>query len=340
MKKLKNIISFICVFSIFAMLCTGCGNSSKQSVSDKITVVCTMFSQYDWAKEIIGDNDNVELILLGDTGIDMHSFQPSADDIITISNCDVFIYVGGVSDAWVIDVLKQTQNKNMIAINMMEVLGDNLKEEELVEGMEEHVHEHSEENSGEDEHSGEEHLDFSSYDEHVWLSIKNASLICDAIADSMCQVDVGNSEKYKNNLSEYKFKLDVLDTSYQTTVEECSNDTILFGDRFPYIYLMKDYGIEYYAAFVGCSSDTEASFETVAFLAEKVDELGISVVLIEKGSSQDLAKTIIDSTVTKDQSIMEMNSIQSVTKEQLDAGETYISIMEDNLEVLKQALDY
>jgi len=338
MKKLKNIISFICVFSIFAMLCTGCGNSSKQSVSDKITVVCTMFSQYDWAKEIIGDNDNVELILLGDTGIDMHSFQPSADDIIIISNCDVFIYVGGVSDAWVNDVLKQAQNKNMIAINMMEVLGDNLKEEELVEGMEEHEHEHDGE--VEHDHVNEENLDFSSYDEHVWLSIKNASLICDAIAESMCQVDVGNSEKYKNNLSEYKFKLDVLDTSYQTTVEECSNNTILFGDRFPYIYLMKDYGIEYYAAFVGCSSDTEASFETVAFLAGKVDELGISVVLIEKGSSQDLAKTIIDSTTTKDQSIMEMNSIQSITKEQLDAGETYISIMESNLEILKQALNY
>ncbi len=338
MKKIKKIISIICVFVMCLMYCTGCGNSGKQSASDKITVVCTMFSQYDWAKEIIGDNDNIELILLGDTGIDMHSFQPSADDIITISSCDVFIHVGGVSDAWVDDVLEQAQNENMIVVNMMEALGDNLKEEEIVEGMEVHEHEHDEAVEHSEEEENGHHDDLASYDEHVWLSIKNASIICDAIAEAMCQLDADNSTVYKNNLSEYKLKLDELDVLYQTIVDECANKVVLFGDRFPYIYMMKDYGIEYYAAFVGCSADTEASFETVAFLSGKVDELDLTVVLIEKGSSEDLAKTIIDSTITKDQTIMEMNSMQSVTKEQIDAGETYISIMESNLEVLKQAL--
>lgn len=334
MKKLKRIVSKIFIFVMCLMLFTGCDKSTNQSKTDKITVVCTMFSQYDWAKQIIGDNENVELILLGDTGVDMHSFQPTADDIITISECDVFIYVGGVSDSWVNDALEQAKNEDMIVVNMMGVLGDNLKQEEHVEGMEEHEHD---EDEHDDAHS--EHDNLAEYDEHVWLSVKNATIICDAIADAMCKVDLDNSSEYKSNLEEYKIKLNELDVAYQTAVDEGANKTILFADRFPYIYLMKDYSIEYYAAFAGCSADTEASFETVAFLAGKIDELNLSVVLIEKGSSQDLAKTIINSTTSKAQAIMEMNSIQAVTKEQLEAGETYISIMQSNLEVLKQALN-
>ncbi len=329
---MKKLISKIIIATMFIMLLTGCGKVENNASKDKITVVCTMFSQYDWAKNIIGDNENIELILLGNTGVDMHSFQPSADDIITIASCDVFIYVGGVSDGWVDDVLKQSKNQNMIVINMMETVKDNLKLEEEVEGMEEHHHDH------EDSHEGEEE-EFEEYDEHIWLSINNAVLICDAIYDAVCELDSENKDDYHNNLESYKSELVHLDNMYKAMADVSDKNVVLFGDRFPYVYMMKDYGIEYYAAFAGCSADAEASFETVTFLAGKVDELELSAILIEKGSGHDLAETIIESTKTKNQTILEMDSIQSISKEQLDEGASYLDIMEYNLEVLKEALN-
>ncbi|MBE5946026.1 MAG: zinc ABC transporter substrate-binding protein [Lachnospiraceae bacterium] len=331
---MKKIIALFLISVMMVVSCTGCGQGIIGNSSDKITIVCTMFSQYDWTKQVVGNNENIEIILLGDTGVDMHSFQPSADDIITISDCDVFIYGGGISDSWVEDILAEATNEEMIVINMMETLGDNLKEEEFVEGMqdsEEHEHDHEAE---ETEHDN----DFAQYDEHVWLSINNAMVICDRICQVMSQIDADNKDIYKENLDNYMMELENLDSLYAQMASSSQYNTVLFGDRFPYIYMMRDYNIEYYAAFSGCSADAEASFETVTFLAKKIDELNIPVILIEKGSNRDLAQTIIDSTIAKNQTILEMNSMQSMTKEQLDAGESYISIMQDNLEILKQAL--
>ena len=341
--RLKSIL-VICVL-ISTILLTACG-SGVATKGDKIQIVCTLFPQYDWAREIVNDNDNVEIILLGGNGGDLHSYQPTANDIITISNCDIFIYGGGISEKWVEDTLKQATNKDMIVINMLDVIGDNAKKEEMVEGMEAHQHdedEHAHETEGQDVHtdetSHEHYYDASGYDEHIWLSITNAKLVCDKICDSLCKVDDANKASYESNLTSYKTKLDELDGKYKSTVTEASLDTIMVADRFPFRYLTSEYGINYYAAFVGCSSETEASFETVTFLSKKVDELGLNYIVVVDGSTQDVAKTVIESTSSKNQSILVLDSMQAVSMNRINNGETYLSIMENNLTVLEEVLN-
>ncbi len=316
--------------------------------SGKIKIVTTIFPQYDWTREIIGDTNSANLILLIGNGTDLHSYQPSIQDIAKISTADIFIYVGGESDGWVKDALKNAKNKNMTVINLLEVLGDNVKEEEIVEGMqseeeEEHHHDEDEDHDHEHHEADEHHHhhddeDEPEYDEHVWLSLRNAKEICAAICDALCKKDSANAASYKVNLTAYTSKLDALDAKYTTTVKASSKKTILFGDRFPFRYLTDDYNLKYYAAFVGCSAETEASFETVIFLAKKVDELGLNSVLkIESGDGK-LARTIINSSTKKSAAILTMDSMQSVTTKQAASGTTYLSVMENNLKVLEQAL--
>ena len=316
--------------------------------SGKIKIVTTIFPQYDWTREIIGDTNSANLTLLIGNGTDLHSYQPSIQDIAKISTADIFIYVGGESDGWVKDALKNAKNKNMTVINLLEVLGDNVKEEQIVEGMqaeeeeehhhvedEDHDHEHHEADGHHHHHDDE---DEPEYDEHVWLSLRNAKEICAAICDALCKKDSANAASYKVNLTAYTSKLDALDAKYTATVKAASKKTILFGDRFPFRYLTDDYNLKYYAAFVGCSAETEASFETVIFLAKKVDELGLNSVLkIESGDGK-LARTIINSSTKKSAAILTMDSMQSVTTKQAASGTTYLSVMENNLKVLEQAL--
>ena len=316
--------------------------------SDKIKIVTTIFPQYDWTREIIGDTNSANLTLLIGNGTDLHSYQPSIQDIAKISTADIFIYVGGESDGWVKDALKNAKNKNMTVINLLEVLGDNVKEEEIVEGMqseeeEEHHHDEDEDHDHEHHEADEHHHhhddeDEPEYDEHVWLSLRNAKEICAAICDALCKKDSANAASYKVNLTAYTSKLDALDAKYTVTVKAASKKTILFGDRFPFRYLTDDYNLKYYAAFVGCSAETEASFETVIFLAKKVDELGLNSVLkIESGDGK-LARTIINSSANKNAAILTLDSMQSVTTKQAASDTTYLSVMENNLKVLEQAL--
>lgn len=316
--------------------------------SGKIKIVTTIFPQYDWTREIIGDTNSADLTLLIGNGTDLHSYQPSIQDIAKISTADIFIYVGGESDDWVKDALKNAKNKNMTVINLLEVLGDNVKEEQIVEGMqaeEEEEHHHDEDEDHDHEHheaDGHHHHhddeDEPEYDEHVWISLRNAKEICTAICDALCKKDSANAASYKANLTAYTSKLDTLDAKYTSTVKAASKKTILFGDRFPFRYLTDDYNLKYYAAFVGCSAETEASFETVIFLAKKVDELGLNSVLkIESGDGK-LARTIINSSTKKSAAILTMDSMQSVTTKQAASGTTYLSVMENNLKVLEQAL--
>ncbi|MBP3620282.1 MAG: zinc ABC transporter substrate-binding protein [Lachnospiraceae bacterium] len=341
MKKVIKYINLIAMMILFVCL-TGCKNVSKED-DGKIKIVCTAFPQYDWVREIAGDNiDNIELILLGD-GADLHSYQPSTGDIVTISDCDIFIYVGGVSDGWVDDVLKQATNDDMIVINMMEILSDKLHEEELVEGMEDGEHHHEdEEHHHEDEEQNHDNVyeDLVEYDEHVWLSLKNAIIICEEICDALISVDGGNENRvtYETNCGTYVMELQMLDEEYSETVSSAKFDTILFGDRFPFVYMVEDYGLNYYAAFVGCSSESEASIETIAFLAGKMDELELPAVLVVEGSTTDLAKTVVESTKAKDYPILVMDSLQTVTKADMDGGKNYLDTMKSNLEILKQAL--
>lgn len=299
--------------------------SSSSESDNKLKIVATIFPEYDWTREILGDRlKDVDLTLLLDNGIDLHSFQPAVKDIMKVSSCDLLIYVGGESDQWIEDALKSAANPDMKTINLMETLKDFIKEEETVEGMQEKHHSHEE--------------DEKEYDEHVWTSLRNASAAAEVIADTLVELDPENSDIYKENLRSYQGELSSLDNEYQKTVDQSTHKTLLFADRFPFRYLVDDYGISYYAAFSGCSAESEASFKTITFLAEKVDELGLKEVFTIEKSDDRIAETVIENTRDKDQKVAVLNSMQSITSEEIADGTTYLSIMEDNLKVLKAAL--
>lgn len=330
----KIIIAVLCMLLTAGAL-AGCGEKNKSEKNADLSIVATIFPGYDWVREIMGDEaENADITMLMDNGTDLHSYQPTADDISKISKCDLFIYAGGESDEWVKDALKQAENKDMKVINMIEMLGDSVKTEEVVEGMEsEHDHDHDEDG---DHHDSDQEVE---YDEHTWLSLKNAEMICEAIENDLSSLDPENKDIYKKNSEEYISKLSELDSKYQKTVDDAARKTVLFGDRFPFRYLTDDYGMDYYAAFVGCSAETEASFKAVKFLAEKVDELDLPCVMTIEGSDHKIAETIIRNTADKDQKVLTMDSMQAVTASDLKDGKTYLSLMEKNLEALKEALN-
>lgn len=306
---------------------TGCSQGRLSSAPEKIDVICTTFSEYDWTRQIVGDSKNVEITYLLGNGVDLHNYQPSAEDIMKISDCDMFVYVGGESDKWVDDALREARNKDMQVVKLLESIGDFAKEEEIKEGME------AEEEEEEGEEEGPE------YDEHVWLSLRNAEICCDDICNALCKLDSAGAEGYKANLAAYNAELDALDSEYTDMADNAKVKTIVFGDRFPFRYLVDDYGIDYYAAFVGCSAETEASFETIVGLSNKIDELGIDTVFTIENSDPSIAQAVIDNSQNKDRSIETLNSIQSVTADTVSSGVTYISIMRQNLETLRKVLD-
>ena len=332
---MKKIITLMLVAVLAVCALSGCGTSkSGEDKNDKkIKIVTTIFPEYDWVMQILGDKaDKADVTMLLDKGVDLHSYQPSTADIAKISEADVFIYVGGESDEWVEDVLKEAKNKNLKVINLMDVMGDKAKEEEVKEGMQPEEEEHAEEaKDGKEEEEVE-------YDEHVWLSLKNAKIFTKKIADVLSEVDKDNAKTYQANYESYAKKLDDLDKKYADAVASAKNKTLVFGDRFPFRYLVNDYGLDYYAAFVGCSAESEASFETVTFLAKKIDELGLGNVLTIEGKNHKIAKTVVDNTKNKDQKVLTMDSMQSTTSKDVKNGATYLGIMEKNLEVLKEAL--
>ena len=329
--------------------------NKTDDTNKKLSVVCTIFPEYDWIRELVGDKkDNYEITYLLDKGVDLHSYQPTAEDIAKIANCDLFVYVGGESDGWVKDALKESKNDKMQVVNLLETLGTNVKEEEVVEGMQEedeHDHDHGKKEDADHDHEHKEdadhdhdheedghHHDEVEYDEHVWLSLRNATSLVNELAVRLQTIDPENKDYYAGTAASYTAKLGDLDSRYLAAVKKAKNKTVLFGDRFPFRYLVDDYGLKYYAAFVGCSAETEASFETVAFLAKKADELKLNNVLVIENSDQKIAKKIVETTNAKDQKIVEMNSMQSVTADQIADGATYLGIMEANLKALEAAL--
>ena len=331
---MKKIITLMLVAVLAVCALSGCGTSkSGEDTKDKkIKIVTTIFPEYDWVMQILGDKaDKADVTMLLDKGVDLHSYQPSTADIAKISEADVFIYVGGESDEWVEDVLKEAKNKKLKVINLMDVMGDKAKEEEVKEGMQPEEEEAEEAKDGKEEEEVE-------YDEHVWLSLKNAKIFTKKIADVLSEVDKDNAKTYQANYESYAKKLDALDKKYAEAVASAKNKTLVFGDRFPFRYLVNDYGLDYYAAFVGCSAESEASFETVTFLAKKIDELGLGNVLTIEGKNHKIAKTVVDNTKNKDQKVLTMDSMQSTTSKDVKDGATYLGIMEKNLEVLKEAL--
>ncbi len=300
---MKKIIAYVLALLTLLLSLGACGGRDEKS-TDEIKIVTTIFPAYDWVREILGEEtEGVDLSLLVKNGVDLHSYQPSAEDIVAISDCDVFLYVGGESDAWLQDALAASGKEDRVEIDLLQVLGDDAEA-----------------------------------DEHVWLSLENAKILCAHMEEALAALRPEQSEAYAANLTAYMEKLDALDGKYRQTAEEASRDTLVFGDRFPFRYLFDDYGIACHAAFTGCSAEAEVSFDTVISLAQKIDALQLPYVLVSETSDQTLAQTIIQNTAEKNQKILVLDSMQSVTEEQIDAGVTYFSVMEDNLDVLCSAL--
>ncbi len=319
---MKKLLCLCLILFLLSGCLSSCGKPAAQEAphEDSLLIVASIFPEYDWLRVILGDDSEAELIWLADNGVDLHSFQPTAEDIRRIADCDLFVCVGGESDQWVEEALREATNPDMQVLRLLELLGDAVREEERSEGMQD---------SGEEE---------TAPDEHVWLSLRNASLCCGAFAETLSALDPENASIYTANAAAYQEELEELDRQYQEAVGQGSVKTLLFGDRFPFLYLTEDYDLDYYAAFAGCAAETEASFGTITFLAGKVDELSLPCVLTIEGSVHRIAETIVENTERKDLPILTLNSLQSVTREDMENGDSYLSLMQDNLEVLRQAL--
>lgn len=324
---MKKTVAFL--LCLFMLLCVVSCSSDEQGSSDNPSIVCTTFPQYDWTMQILGDKaSDWDVSILLDKGTDLHNFQPAAEDILTISNSDLFIFVGGDSDGWVEDVFN-TSPSDAKRINLMQCLGD-----DLLESGHSHDHEHEED----EDHEHNEFCDHE-HDEHVWLSLENAEEFCEDICEALCGIDNENSEVYKSNCEEYTKKLERLETEYENAVESAKFRTLVFADRYPFAYLFEDLDITAHAAFSGCSAETEASFERIVELAKEIDENNLNCVIVIEGSDNKLANTVISNTETKDQKIIELNSLQSITGSDIENGTSYLSVMEQNLNSLKEALN-
>ncbi|WP_295069443.1 metal ABC transporter substrate-binding protein [uncultured Fibrobacter sp.] len=366
MKKFSfcSLACAIFVAALFSLVACNSVSENKKQESHELSIITTIYPEYAWTKEILGARTNsVDLALLIKNGIDLHSFKPTAQDIAKIANADMVIYVGGESDEWIEKALEATPKKGRTEINLMKVLGDRVKAEEVVEGMqaeeehhhhgehaEEHEHEHHDEHAEKHEHEHhDEHAEAHEHnhhdeevenDEHVWLSLKNAEILVKKIAEELSKIDVAHASAYKQNAEAYIAQIQSLDAEYRTAVESAARKTVLFGDRFPFRYLVDDYGIKYYAAFVGCSAESEASFETIAFLAGKMDTESLPVIFTIENSNGKIAKAVLAASKnSKNAQILAINSMQSITEAQIAEGVDYLSLMKSNLYVLKKALN-
>lgn len=308
---MKKIISVIIITVTVLCLFCSCGESGEKS---RLSIVCSTFPQYDFVKNIVGDKIDITML---DSASDIHSFEPTAADLMTISEADLFIYIGGESDKWVDKAVKSANNPDLKAVSLMDCI--TAVDEETVEGMQ-----------------SEEEEEFPEADEHIWLSLRNAKLMVDYICENICAIDPENSSVYKANSDSYIQKLDMLDKQYAEAVSTAKRKTVMFADRFPFRYLVEDYGLEYYAAFSGCSAETSASFQTVTFLIEKSKELKLPVILVTESSDKSIAETVCKETGSK---IAVMDSCQSVHAKQVKDGADYFEIMAENLNVLKEALN-
>lgn len=318
--KLKKYLCtlFAALTALTLLISSGCDFSSD----GKLHIVCTIFPQYDWVRELTEGAQNVEVTLLEDSGADLHNFQPSAADKVSILNSDLFVYTGGESDNWARTLLENAET-DVRSLDLIEALGDRaLTEEEGIEESGEHDHEHEDET-----------------DEHIWLSVQNAKVLVSAITEALCGVDEDNAALYRENCENYLIELNKLDEAFEKTVSSAERSVLVFADRYPFRYLAHDYGLTCYAAFSGCSAESEASFATILALVRHVEENSLPYVMVLESSTQGIAKQVIDNTESKDQGILVLNSLQSVTREDIGNGATYLDLMKEDLAVLKTALN-
>ena len=315
----------LAIASLIVPLCTSCNSSADDG---KLKIVTSIYPEYDWVMNVLGEKkDNATVTMLLDSGRDLHSYEPTPKDIKNIAKCDLLIYVGGESDEWVDDALKQAINKNMKTINLLETLGDGAKEEDE-EGVEEDDHDHDHEHEeGEVE-----------YDEHVWLSLKNAKLFVKTIGDTLGQIDQENASYYKSNADSYITSLNELDASYQEAVDAKVKDTLLFADRYPFRYLLDDYNLKHVAAFNGCSAENTIGPNTLRYLVSQINELNLNVIFKIDGSDGKIAQSVKESSGKSDLQILTMDSLQSGTSSQFSSTSNYLTRMRSNLVALKEAL--
>ena len=313
---MKRFLSLILALGMLFSL-AACSGAARRA---RVQIVTTSFPLYDWTRSVAKDVDGVEITWLMDSGVDPHSFQPTTKDLVFVSDCDVFVYVGGESEAWADDAVASMKNENARVVKLLDGLQEAALAEEDVPGAEPEAEEEE-----------------GALDEHIWMSLRAASLCVDLICDALCEADSANDDLYRRNAEDYKAQLSALDQAYSEAVASSELDTILVADRFPFRYLAEDYHLNYYAAFAGCSAETEASFQTVLGLSQKADELGLPVILITENSTGDIADAVSEGSQSEP-AIRTLDSLQSVTAEIADGGVTYLSVMESNLEVLKEAL--
>jgi zinc transport system substrate-binding protein len=327
-KHIKGIL-----FALVVLLVASCATSPSQpqpqdepEPGPKIKVITTIFPTYDWVRQIVGEEHmhRFDVSFLTDSGVDLHSFTPTVSDIAAIKTGDVFIYLGGHSEGWVNDVLRSAP-PSLATVNLIAVL-----EGQVLEG-----EEYACDPDCDDDHDhGQPHTD-----EHVWISLKRAQRMCQAIAEVLMQADPDNAQAYQYNLEAYQARLSALDDAYQAVADTAVHKTLVVADRFPFRYMMLDYGLRHYAAFAGCSAETEASFAVIISLANKIDQLGLGAVVVTESANGQLANAVINNTADKNQRVLVMDALQSVTTADIQNGATYLSIMESNLNVLADALN-
>ena len=313
------------IFLFAAAVLTTIVSCTRQNTaqSSKIKITCTTFPNYDWTREITRGIAGIDLKLIVSDGTDLHSFQPSVNDIVTIQTTDILVFTGGESDEWVLDAIKNPMNRNLVPVNLMSHLSERLQREE------------NEINDHECDHE----FDDAENDEHIWLSLKNAQASCQTICTALCEKDPAHKDSYQQNTHSYLEKLSALDENYAHVISGSKKKSIVFADRFPFKYLASDYGLSHFAAFKGCAAETEASFQTIAILAQKLNELDLNCIIKIEGSSDSLSKTVLKTSGRSNGRILVLDSIQSVTKKQIDGGYTYLGAMESNLKVIQDALN-
>ena len=312
---MKKILSILCLLAFSLSFCAACAPQKEG-----FEVVCTNFVSYEWAKAVIGET-GASLSMLSENGADMHNYEPTVKHLAKISDCDVFIYTGGESEAWVEKALRNPKNKDRQVICLADTLGhENLKCAE------------------EDDHDHAGHHHQEDFDEHIWLSLPFAMTLTQKIADTLSIALPANADIYQENATAYISALEALHLRMQEAVQNASKDTLVFADRFPFLYLVCDYGLSYAAAFDGCSTETNATPATLISLARTCDEKGISALLIIDGSDGSVAEGVISCAQNKNMQILTLNSMQSISKKDMQEGATYLSIFEANVAIIEMAL--
>ena len=334
---MKRIISLLLALALSLSL-AACAAPAEKADGGKLQIVTTLFPYYDFARAIAQDRADVTLLL--SPGREAHSFEPTPLDAVTISEADVFLYNGGEGEYWVESMLDAAGEHIAVASRMMDYV-DALNEE-YVEGMQgadghDHDHEHGSHDDHDHDHEEDEHdSDEIEYDEHIWTSPKNAVVLCRAVCDAICRADAENAAFYRANCENYCAQLEDLDARFAALCESAPRRLLIFADRFPMLYFCREYGLDYRAAFHGCSDDTEPSLATIKFLIDKVEDENIPVVYTIDFGTKKVAAVVSECTGA---AIETLYSMQTVSRADFDAGETYLTLMERNFEALRKGLN-